>query len=183
MVGQTAMSAFKVKKYKFDLDKLKIRIGQIMATEKEWLPATPKTPNAVWADISDVLDEEFKRALSESVGHELYDIFWITDYRGHTELEIHKDNPGNEYPIWSRFTCIMMLEGVFEVPIWSDDQTTIIDSAIINPGELLVLNFCEYYHSGKVIAGNKVSLHFYPKITSIDGPHENKVKLKVEDYV
>ena len=177
------MSAFKVKKYKFDLEKLKTRIGQIMATEKEWLPATPKTPNAVWADISDVLDDEFKRALSESVGHELYDIVWITDYRGHAELEIHKDNPGNEYPIWSRFTCILMLEGVFEVPIWSDDQTTIIDSAIINPGEFLVLNFCEYYHSGRVIDGNKVSLHFYPKIPLIDGPHENKVKLKVEDYV
>lgn len=177
------MSAFKVKTYKFDLDKLKTRISQIMATEKEWLPATPKTPNAVWADISDVLDEEFKRALSESVGHELYDIFWITDYRGHTELEIHRDNPGNEYPIWSRFTCIMMLEGVFEVPIWTDDQTTIVDSAIIHPGEFLVLNFCEYYHSGKVIDGNKVSLHFYPKIPSIDGPHVNKIKLKVEDYV
>lgn len=177
------MSAFKVKKYKFNLDELKSRIDQIMTTEKEWLPTTPKTPNAVWADISDVLDDKFKQALSESVGTDLYEIFWITDYRGNRDLEIHKDNPGNEYPIWSRFTCIMMLEGTFEVPIWDDDQTTLIDSAVIKPGEFVVLNFCEYYHSGKVLDGNKVSLHFYPKIPHIDGPHTNAVKLKVEDYV
>ena len=177
------MSAYKVKKYKFDLDKLKARIGQIMTTEKEWLLATPKTPNAVWADISDVLDDEFKRALSDSVGHDLYDVFWITDYRDCKELEIHKDNPGNEYTISPRFTCIMMLDGVFEMSIWDDDQTNITDSVNISPGEFLVLNFCEYYHSGKVVDGNKFSLHFYPKIPHIDGPHQNKIKLEVEDYV
>ena len=177
------MSACKIKQYKFDLDKLKSRIDQIMTTEKEWLPATSKTPNAVWADISDAIDDEFKRALSDSIGYDLYDVFWVTDYRGCKDLEIHKDNPGNEYTISPRFTCIMMLEGVFEVPIWDDNQTNIIDSAIIKPGEFLVLNFCEYYHSGRVIDGNKVSLHFYPKIPHIDGSHTNDVKLKVEDYV
>lgn len=177
------MSAFIIKKYKFDLDRLKARISQIMTTEKKWQPATPKTPNAVWADISDVLDDEFKRALSESVGHELYDTFWVTDYRSCKELEIHKDNPGNEYTISPRFTCIMMLDGIFEVPIWNDEQNTVIDSAVITPGEFLVLNFCEYYHSGKVLEGNKFSLHFYPKIPHIDGPHTNDVKLQVEDYV
>jgi hypothetical protein len=177
------MSAFKIKTYKFDLDKLKSRINHIMSAEKQWLPATPKTPNAVWADISDVLDNEFKQALSSSVGTDLYEIFWITDYRDCKDLEMHMDNPGNEYTISPRFTCILMLEGTFEVPIWDDDQTTIIDTAVIKPGEFVVLNFCEYYHSGRVIEGNKVSLHFYPKIPHIDGSHKNEVKLKVEDYV
>jgi len=183
MVGRSSMSAYVIKKYKFDLDEFKNRINQIMTHEKQWLPATPRTPNAVWADISDVIDESFIHKLSQSIGADLYDIFWITDYKGCNELEIHRDNPGNEYPIWSRFTCIMMLEGTFEVPIWDDDQTTLLDTAVINPGEIAVLNFCEYFHSGKVVDGSKVSLHFYPKIKNIDGPHKNQVKLNVEEYV
>ena len=39
--------------------------------------------------------------LSQSVGTELYDIFWYTDYRGCKNLEIHKDNPGKEISITS----------------------------------------------------------------------------------
>lgn len=176
------MSGAKVIKYKFDLDSLNNDIDYIINNKITLAPTTPKTPNAVWADLSNVIGKDTISMLSQSVGTELYDIFWYTDYKGCKDLEIHKDNPGNEYSITSRFTCIFMLEGTFELTLWEDDQTTEIEKLYIRPGEFVVLNFCQYYHSGKVIDGNKRSLHFYPKFDSIDNANLTE-KIQVEDYV
>ena len=185
------MKAFKLRKYKFDLDEFQSHIDEVMTTKKQWLRAAPDKPDAtwsygiddrLWSNIGDALDPSFIQKLSESVDCELYDTFWITDYKGCTELKMHKDKPGNEYPIDPRFTCIMELDGIFELPIWDDDQETLIDTARIEPGDILCLNFSDFYHSGRVVSGNKVSLHFYPKIPEIDGPHKNDFKLNIEDY-
>ncbi len=176
------MSGAKVIKYKFDFASLTDEIEYIIS-KITLAPTTSKTPNAVWADLSNVIGKDTISMLSQSVGTELYDIFWYTDYRGCKDLEIHKDNPGNEYSITSRFTCIFMLEGTFELTLWEDDQTTEIEKLYIHPGEFVVLNFCQYYHSGKVVDGNKRSLHFYPKFESIDNNINLTEKIQVEEYV
>lgn len=177
------MSAYKIKKYSPDFLKMRQRMQEHIENDIQWLPATSRTPGAVWCDISEILDPLIRQQLSLCVGRPLHSTFWICDYRGCKDLEIHRDNPGNEYPIDSRFTIIMMLDGVFEMTIWSDDQTQNIDKAVIHPGEFIVLNNSQYYHSGKVIEGNKLSLHAYPIISEIDGKTPVLQKYDVEKYV
>ncbi len=148
-----------------------------------WAPATSRTPGAVWCDISGILDPTVRQQLSDCVGRSLHSTFWLCDYRDCTDLEIHRDNPGNEYTIDSRFTIIMMLDGVFEMTIWSDNQKNVIDKAVIRPGEFIILNNSQYYHSGKVLSGNKLTLHAYPVIPEIDGKSPAPLKYDVEKYV
>ena len=177
------MAAFKLKKFIFDFKKLRARMQEHIDQDIVWLPATARTPGAVWSDISEILDPSIRNQLSQSVGRPLHDIYWICDYRGCPSLEIHKDNPGNEYPINSRFTIIMMLDGRFEVSLWEDDQISLIDKVVIHPGEFLVLNNSQYYHSGRVLDGVKLSLHAYPIIPEIDSLVAPVERLNVELFV
>lgn len=156
---------------------------QHIDNDVQWAPATSRTPGAVWCDVSSFLDVSIRQQLSASVGRPLHSTFWICDYRDCKDLEIHRDNPGNEYTIDSRFTIIMMLDGVFEMTIWSDDQITVLDKAVIHPGEYIVLNNSQYYHSGKVLSGQKLTLHAYPIIPEIDGKSPAPFKFDVEKYV
>lgn len=177
------MSAYKLKKITTNFEKMKARIQYYIDNKITWLPATSRTPGAVWCDISTILEESIREQLSNFVGRPLHPIFWLCDYRGCTELEIHRDNPGNEYPIHSRFTIIVMLDGIFEMTIWEDDQKSVIDKVIVRPGEFIILNNCQYYHSGKVLEGNKLSLHAYPIIPEIDGNEFSSFRFDVEKYV
>ena len=177
------MSSFKIKTFSPDFLAMRSRVREQIANEVRWEPATARTPGAVWCDVSNILDSTVRQQLSVCVGRPLHSIFWLCDYRGCKDLEIHRDNPGNEYTIDSRFTIIMMLDGVFEMTIWSDDQKDPIDKAVIHPGEFIVLNNSQYYHSGKVLSGNKLSLHAYPVISEIDGKSPVPFKFDVEKYV
>jgi len=176
------VSAYKIKKYKFDFESAKKRLLEQVRDDVNWEPATARTPGAVWCDVSKFLDEGIRQQLAQSVGRELQEVFWLCDYRDCKSLEIHRDNPGNEYSIDSRFTIIMMIEGHFEMSIWEDDQTTLIDKAVIGPGEFIILNFCQYYHSGRVLDHGKLSLHAYAKVPEVDGKAPLPHRLDVGVY-
>ena len=178
------MAGFKIKKFSYDFENMRKRVHEHIARDIEWLPATPRTPGAVWSDNSKTLDPLIKTQLSDSIGCTLYDIYWMCDYRKCLALEIHKDYPGAEYyDIHAMFTFIMMLEGRFEVSLWEDDKTTLVDKVIIHPGEILVLNSSQYYHTGEALDGIKLSLHGYPQIPVIDGPKVPSARYEVEAFI
>lgn len=178
------MAGFRLKKFAYDFETMHRRMRDHIEQDIVWLPATPRTPGAVWCDNTKTLDPLIKKQISESVGCPLYDTYWICDYRSCPTLEIHKDFPGGEiYDFDAMFTFIMMIEGRFEVSIWEDDQTTLLDKVMIHPGELLVLNSSQYYHSGFAPDGVKLSLHGYPKIPEIDSADVPRLKYHVENYV
>ncbi|GEM_PF-4396579 len=177
------MAAYKIINMGNDFENIKASIKKLIKEEVEWQPATSRTPGAVWFDISKVLPDFVKEKLSKYCGRPLHDIFWMTDYLDCKSLEIHQDNPGNEYPVTTRFTLILMLEGVFRLSIWNDEGTEVLDTVVVSSGEFVVLNNSQYYHSGEVISGQKLSLHAYPRVEEIDDLEVVKSKFQVDDYI
>lgn len=159
------------------------KIYRMIEEKVKWAPATPRTPGAVWYDVSKILDPSIREKLSELIRRPIHEIVWMTDYKDCKSLEIHKDNPGNEYPIHSRFTLIMMIDGVFQISIWNDDCDKVIDQVVVKPGQFVILNNSQYYHSGEVLQGRKLSLHAYPEIIEIDGTHKPDRLYQVENFV
>jgi hypothetical protein len=178
------MAGFKLKKFAYDFAEMHRQMREHIARDVVWEMATSRTPGAVWFDNTTTLSSEIKAMLADSIGCPLYETFWLCDYRTCKTLEIHKDYPGAEYyPFHSMFTFIMMLEGRFEVSIWEDDQVTLVDKVIIPPGEILVLNSSQYYHSGLALDSVKLSLHGYPRIPAIDSPNVPKERYDVDLFV
>ena len=67
------MKAFKLRKYKFDLDEFQSHIDEVMTTKKQWLRAAPDKPDAtwsygiddrLWANIGDALDPSLDAMVS-----------------------------------------------------------------------------------------------------------------------
>jgi len=106
-------------------------------------------------------------AVERSIGYKLNDYFYMWEWRESTKLFPHKDLKNHHYG-QTDLVVGVCLEGTFKLNALTNRDGEIFDSIVYRPGDIIVLNNTEYFHSGELLpnTGMKRSLNCYVDMSS-----------------
>lgn len=115
------------------------------------------TPETFWSPVT--LSPEVKQIIFDSVGMPMKEDFWLWNFFGHKDLRKHKD-PIVKYNGNHTHIVNICLEGTCETTIYNDDGS-VLEQYTYGPGDITIFEHTKYFHSGRVLEGNKIMLCGY----------------------
>ena len=157
-------------KYKLDYDhqKLSDELDNLFPRDiYNYHDEHPVPEGTYYYNVKGTMPNHIVEAIERSIGYKVKDYFFLWDWRNQcTTLLKHKDRRNNQFGEVPSMVAIVSLEGTFRLDVWTEENGEIFDSMVYNPGDVIVLNNTEWYHSGELLdkTQRKRSLNCYIEI-------------------